>query len=131
MNPNFWHLIDERTGEPVMLPLQRVDFRGEDNWTVYGGRPPTAPGKSGYVHVKDEDDRTREFYPQVYGLAWRLRPELHAGARIMRNRGGSFASYLAQAYQVADAGNTWRLLEAFDDLFSRYMAEAEHEPAQA
>ena len=121
----FWRLEDAKTGEPVTLPQRRVDFRGEDNWTVHGGRPPAEPGRSGYVRVTDENDREREFYPSVYGLAWRLRPELATAALLMA-RGGSFAKHIGQAYLVADTNNTWRLLAAFPDLFERYLEELQH-----
>ena len=79
--------------------------------------------------VKDEDDRTREFYPSTHGLAWRLRPELFTASQLMRARGGGFASHLAQAYQVADQDNAWRILEAFSDLFTRYLEEVENAAA--
>lgn len=129
MNPIFWCLIDVATNQPVQLPQRRENFRREHSWTVRGGRPPTAPGKAGYVWVQDEDDREREFYPSVYGLRWSLRPELHAAARLMIQRGGGFACRLAEAYLVADQDNAWRLLEAFDDLFARYLDEVLREPA--
>jgi hypothetical protein len=121
----FWRLEDAKTGQPVTLPLRRADFRGEPNWTVRGGRPPAEPGKAGHVWVTDEDDREREFYPSVYGLAWRLRPELATAARMMIARGGSFAGHLGQAYLAADTDNTWRLLAAFSDLFGRYLEEVQ------
>lgn len=126
LNRYFWRLEDAKTGKPVTLPLRRVDFRGEDSWTVFDGTPPRKLGSQGHIFVKDEDDRTREFYPGVYGLAWRLRPELFTASQLMRARGGGFASCLAEAYQVADQDNAWRILEAFPDLFTRYLEEVEN-----
>jgi hypothetical protein len=41
-------------------------------------------------------------------------------AHAMREYGGSFAGYIADAYYVADLGNRARLLNAFGDLFRRY-----------
>lgn len=125
LNRFFWRLEDAKTGKPVTLPLQRADFRGE-TWTVFAGTPPRKLGSQGHILVKDEDDRTREFYPSTFGLAWRLRPELFTASQLMRARGGGFASHLAQAYQVADQDNAWRILEAFSDLFTRYLEEVEH-----
>jgi len=130
LEPFFWRLKDAKTGEPVALPLRRADFRGEPNWTVYGGRPPAEPGKAGHVWVTDEDDREREFYPSVYGLAWEIRPELKTAALRMIARGGSFAKHIGQAYLVADSDNTWRLLEAFPELFERYLEEVERAAEQ-
>ncbi len=124
INRYFWRLEDVKTGERVALPQLCADFRGE-NWTVYDGTPPRQPGSSGHVFVKAEDGRTREFYPTVFGLAWRLQPELATAARMMIARGGSFAGHLGQAYLAADTDNTWRLLEAFPDLFTRYLNEVQ------
>lgn len=124
INRYFWRLEDVKTGERVTLPQLCADFRGE-SWTVYDGTPPRQPGSSGHVFVKAEDGRTREFYPTVFGLAWRLQPELATAARLMIARGGSFAGHLGQAYLVADMDNTWRLLEAFPDLFTRYLNEVQ------
>lgn len=128
INRFFWRLEDAKTGKPVTLPQQRADFRGE-TWTVFDGTPPRKLGSQGHIFVKDEDDRTREFYPSTHGLAWRLRPELFTASQLMRARGGHFASHLAQAYQVADQDNAWRILEAFSDLFTRYLEEVEHAAA--
>lgn len=126
----FWCLEDAKTGEPVTLPLRRVDYRGEDSWTVRGGRPPAKLSSTGHVWVTDEDDREREFYPSVYGLAWKLKPELRTAAQLMITRGGSFAGHLGRAYLVADSDNTWRLLEAFPELFERYLEEVERAAEQ-
>lgn len=125
INRFFWRLEDAKTGKPVTLPVKRADFRGE-TWTVFDGTPPRKLGSQGHIFVKDEDDRTREFYPSTHGLAWRLRPELLTASQLMRARGGGFASCLAEAYQVADQDNAWRILEAFPDLFTRYLEEVEH-----
>lgn len=125
LNRYFWRLEDAKTGKPFAMRQQRADFRGE-TWTVFDGTPPRKLGSQGHVFVKDEDDRTREFYPSVFGLAWRLRPELFTASQLMRARGGGFAGYLAQAYQVADQDNAWRILEAFPDLFTHYLVEVEN-----
>lgn len=44
--------------------------------------------------------------------------QAHQAARFMRNM-GSFASAIADAFFVADSSNQAKLLEAFQDLFSR------------
>lgn len=128
LEPFFWRLKDAKTGEPVTLPHDRADFRGEP-WTVYGGCPPTKLGSTGRVHVKDENDREREFYPSVYGLAWEIRPELMTAAVLMA-RDGSFTKHIGLAYLAADTSNAWRLLEAFPELFERYLEEVERAAEQ-
>ena len=130
MFANFWRLEDEKTGEPVSLPAQRMTFRGE-SWTVTGGNPPHTPNSTGRAEgVQNAVPRINgEFYPSVFGLRWSLRPELHAAAQLMIQRGGGFAGRLAEAYLVADSHNAWRLLDAFDDLFARYLDEVLREPA--
>lgn len=50
--------------------------------------------------------------------------EYHDALRAMRMHGGSFASHIAQAAEVADRGNWARLYAAFPDLFERYAAMA-------
>jgi len=128
LEPFFWRLKDAKTGEPVALPHDRADFRGEP-WTVYGGCPPAKPGSTGRVYVQDENRREREFYPSVYGLAWEIRPELMTAAVLMA-RDGSFTKHIGLAYLTADMSNTWRLLEAFPELFERYLEEVERAAEQ-
>lgn len=128
MNSNFYELVDERTRAPVRLPDRRVDFRGEHNFTVYGGTPPKKLGSTGRVRVKDEDAREAEFYPSVFGLAWQLRPQLHTAAQLMQT-GGGFLAGIGRAYQAADASNAWRLLQAFEDEFTHYLGEVDRAAA--
>jgi hypothetical protein len=45
---------------------------------------------------------------------------LHKAARQMEKEGGSFARAIAMAFYVADNTNTYKLVEAFDDLFAEY-----------
>jgi len=45
---------------------------------------------------------------------------LHKAAQQMEREGGSFAKHIAQAFYVADSTNTYKLVEAFDDLFAEY-----------
>lgn len=49
--------------------------------------------------------------------------QLHAAAHKMHKTGGSFASRIAEAYFYADLGNQRKLLEAFGDLFERFIEE--------
>lgn len=128
MNSNFYELVDDRTRAPVRLPNQRVDFRGEHNFTICGGTPPKKLSSRGHVFVKDENDRTREFYPNVFGLAWQLRPQLHTAAQLMQT-GGGFLAGIGRAYQAADASNAWRLLQAFEDEFAHYLGEVDRAAA--
>ena len=41
--------------------------------------------------------------------------------------GGSFASHIADAYMVADSHNSLKLIEAFYDLFRRFMTSVTEE----
>ena len=50
-------------------------------------------------------------------------PPLHAALALMRERGGSFARIIADAYTVADKDNRARLRMAFGDLMCNYGAE--------
>ena len=43
--------------------------------------------------------------------------------------GGSFASHIAGAYMVADSHNRLKLIEAFTDLFQRFMSKSITEEA--
>ena len=43
--------------------------------------------------------------------------------------GGSFASHIADAYMVADSHNRRRLIDAFGDLFRRFMSKSITEEA--
>jgi hypothetical protein len=45
---------------------------------------------------------------------------LHKAAQQMEKEGGSFAGHIARAFYVADNTNTYKLVEAFDDLFAEY-----------
>jgi hypothetical protein len=47
--------------------------------------------------------------------------ELHKAARKMEAQGGSFASRIAAAYFYADLSNRRKLLDAFGDLFERFI----------
>jgi hypothetical protein len=45
---------------------------------------------------------------------------LHKAAQQMEREGGSFARGIALAFYAADRTNTYKLVEAFDDLFAEY-----------
>ena len=45
----------------------------------------------------------------------------HTASRVMRESGGSFAGAIGDAYQCADSHNRWLLIQAFQDLFKRFM----------
>ena len=51
--------------------------------------------------------------------------QLHKAARKMEQQGGSFASRIAAAYFYADLSNRRKLLEAFGDLFERFIETEE------
>ena len=46
--------------------------------------------------------------------------ELYQAAHTMLASGGSFATYIASAFFVADKDNKAKLLAAFGELFERY-----------
>jgi hypothetical protein len=63
-------LVHADTGAPVAMSEVVTDFRG-DTATVAGGYPPAAPGKSGYVVVRQPGvDGESMFYPSVFNLRW-------------------------------------------------------------
>lgn len=47
--------------------------------------------------------------------------QLHDAAHRMKHEGGHFASRLADAYFYADLSNRRKLLDAFGDLFERFI----------
>jgi hypothetical protein len=47
--------------------------------------------------------------------------QLHKAAQKMQERGGHFASRIAEAYFYADLSNRRKLLDAFGDLFERFI----------
>ena len=47
--------------------------------------------------------------------------QLHKAAQRMQERGGHFASRIAEAYFYADLSNRRKLLDAFGDLFERFI----------
>lgn len=49
--------------------------------------------------------------------------QIHDAAHEMYRIGGSFASRIAEAYFVADLSNRRKLLDAFGDLFERFIKE--------
>lgn len=49
--------------------------------------------------------------------------QLHAAAHAMHKTGGSFASRIAEAYFYADLSNRRKLLDAFGDLFEKFIKE--------
>lgn len=49
--------------------------------------------------------------------------QLHNAAHAMHKTGGGFASRLAEAYFYADLHNRRKLLDAFGDLFERFVKE--------
>lgn len=47
--------------------------------------------------------------------------QLHKAAHAMHKTGGHFASRIAEAYFYADLSNRRKLLDAFGDLFERFI----------
>lgn len=66
-------LVHETTGEDAKPGDTVISFRNEEAILI-AGRPPHRPGSTGRVYVRWADDETAteaEFYPSVFGLAWR------------------------------------------------------------
>jgi len=53
--------------------------------------------------------------------------QLHHAAHEMHRKGGSFASRIAEAYFYADLHNRRKLLDAFGDLFERFIGKEDTE----
>ena len=53
--------------------------------------------------------------------------ELYEAAMLMRERGGGFASCIAEAFFRADSHNKRRLLYAFGDLFERFKPQGDEQ----
>ena len=49
--------------------------------------------------------------------------QLHDAAHEMKRTGGGFASRIAEAYFYADLSNRRKLLDAFGDLFVKFIKE--------
>jgi len=47
-----------------------VETSKGDSYRVQGGNPPHNPSSSGFVWVAQDENGTREFYPQVIGAKW-------------------------------------------------------------
>lgn len=114
-----WQLQTEE-GQPVELPLETVDSRGETA-TIQYGRPPHRPGSTGRVYTQGGG----EYFPSVFKLQWVELPgsdeaELKAAMRLMGRIGGSFSAALAAAYRVADSDNRARILAGWPDLIGLY-----------
>ena len=56
-------LVDEKTGEEVILPYETLDFRG-DPMTVISFRAPHKPSSTGRIYIKGGG----EYFPSVAGL---------------------------------------------------------------
>jgi hypothetical protein len=65
-------LVDMKTGNPVCVGDEVVDFRGE-KWRVQAGAPPHKPASTGRIYVSSETyEYTSEFFPSVCDLKWVL-----------------------------------------------------------
>jgi hypothetical protein len=64
------------------------------------------------IHATPRPVRIRDKYSQN---------ELYAAAHEMRKIGGSFAAAIASAFFLADLGNQRILLDAFGDLFEKFI----------
>jgi len=62
-------LVYTETQTPVQVGDITSTFRGEDVTVTYF-RPPHKPASSGKISVKDENDRTAEYYVGVIGAEW-------------------------------------------------------------
>lgn len=63
-------LMHDATGQPVMVGELLTDFRG-DTAVAVDAYAPTAPGKAGYVVVREPGlDGESMFYVTVFDLHW-------------------------------------------------------------
>lgn len=69
-----WSLYNKNGLEVYVKEL--IDNDGE-YWVVEGGDPPHKPSSSGRVWVRllDNPEWTREFFPHVFDMKWRLDDE--------------------------------------------------------
>lgn len=78
---NGWVLVDQND-QPVSVPVDVVDFRGDKD-VVVGGTPPHKPSSAGHV----ETQAGAEYFPGVFNLKWveEAAPKVTSGTLLQIN----------------------------------------------